>query len=529
MYSYVEYLFKSILEAVQAGDDLPVYFSDSLRDIFKEIEQETHNEVATRLLFEEGKKGKRVFIDIDQDSIDKISFLMSNKVKDNLGRTDNLRYLSPTDYDKVWKARQRGTMKINRFINDIFNNEYQTKQLTPEDRQRNKEKGIKTSAQHLEDFVNQFKAIREPGKFELVKGGEIPYWYLGERSETGNGSLGGSCMNSDECQEYLEFYEYNQHKISMLIMKSKKNEKEIIGRALVWKLDSPSGRTFMDRVYTNNDHDVENFKKYAKDNGWLYKFKQNMDAHELVVDTVNDKTEHVPLIIKDINEGPTDSYNGSPIFPYLDTMKFYSIGYEIISNQIDELPSDGKIYKLEGTEGTDYYTINNRSIEELREMHKEDILNDIKYYAVEIYPNMFWDYIDNRYVQSFIDGEVNYYSEDFEYIWEGSEKDLIKYIKSNADENDIPENIDEMDLSELLNLVEELNIKGEISREYAEERYANYSPEEIFDELYGLSNGINNDIFDQLKYYFDEDKFAEDASEIENEDDLRERYPYDED
>lgn len=516
--NFVEFLFKRILEASE-GDELPVYFSESLRSLLREIEEETGNEVAQRLLYEEGKEGKRVYVDLDPDAIDKVTFLMANKAEEILGRKDNLKYLDFDTYDKIYNARQRGSMKINRFVNDLFNNEYQTKPLTPEQRELNREKGIKTAAQHLEDFVNIFKSMREPGKFELVKGDELLNWYLEDNYENDVGTLGGSCMAYETCQEYLEFYAYNQHKISMLIMKSKEDDDKIIGRALVWKLDTPSGRTYMDRVYTNYDHNVQSFKKYAKDEGWLYKLKQNMESDEKIVDPVNDTIEEMTLMANNISIPEKDEL----VFPYLDTLKYYSPDLERISND-KEAVEGGRIYKLEGTEGTDYYRFSNHSIEDLREMYKDEILSEIKYYATDMYPDMFWNFIDdNRYVQSYIDNEVDYYLEDFEHIFE-DEDELRKLIKDNTGEKYIPENIDEMDIDELQELSDKLNVRGEIAREYAEDRYKNYTAKEVWEELYGLRDGINSDIFDQLEYYFDADGFAEEVADMEDEDFLRERY-----
>ena len=452
---------------------------------------------------------------------------MSNKAEEILGRKDNIKHLSPPEYDAIWKARQRGTMKINRFINNLFNNEYQTKPLTQEERENNISKGLKTPAQHLEDFVNQFKSIREPGDFELVKGGQIPYWYNEDQHENKKGTLGNSCMMYQVCQEYLNFYEYNQHKISMLIMKSKSENNKIIGRALVWKLDTPSGRTFMDRIYTSNDYDIDNFKKYAKDNGWLYKFKQNMESDEKIVDTVNNITKNITLIDNDISEGIIGDFFGEPVFPYLDTMKYYSCESKIISNKIESLPKNSMIYKLDGTEGTDYHKIYDYAIEELRERYADDVLSDLRYFVIDMYPDMFWNFIDDdRYIQAYIDDEINYHYTDFEYIFD-DEDELIELIKNNISDNDkIPKNIDDLDISELHELVDKLNIKDEIVKEYVENRYKDYTAKEIHEEIYGDSNKLDNDIFDNLEIYFDEEGFVEEVANMEDEDELRERYPY---
>ena len=515
--NFIEYLFNSILEASE-GDELPIYFSDTFREILKEIEESTGNEIATRLLFEEGMSNKRVFVDIDQDSIDKVSFIMANKAEEILGRREKIKHLRTIEHDKIYKARQRGTMKINRFVNDLFKNEYQTEKLTPEQREANKEKGIKTPAQHLEDFVNQFKAIREPGEFVLVKGSEIIHWYSEDQYENGNGTLGGSCMMYEECEEYLEFYAFNKNKISMLIMKSKENEHNIVGRALVWNLDTPSGRTFMDRVYTNYDHDVENFKKYAKDHGWLYKYKQNMDASERIVDTKNDQTTSMTLVVKNISDPDSQ-------FPYLDTLKYYSPSLDKISNE-EGIVSESEYYVLEGTNGDDYEVVEVRSIEELRELFYDDIRYDVSEYAPD-YIDIFWNHVnDDEFIENHKESEVNSYIEDFEHINHDTDI-LIKYIKDNvADIDDIPKNIDDLDVKELSDLLDELDLKEDLVTLLIDERYDGYTAKDVIEEIYG-SNPSNDDIVDTLENYLDEFGFAEEVSENESEENLRDRYPND--
>jgi WD40 repeat protein len=135
--NFAEFLFKKLLEG-ESMSTLPIWFSDRFRRILEDIFDKTGNEVAQRLLYEEGKHGKKIFIDIDDDSIDKISFILSNKVEDVLGRTDNLRYLNDKDKEKIFNARQRSTMGISRFINELFNNEYKTQTLSDEQKEENK-------------------------------------------------------------------------------------------------------------------------------------------------------------------------------------------------------------------------------------------------------------------------------------------------------------------------------------------------------------------------------------------------------
>ncbi len=524
MKNFIEYMFYSILEMNQGEEGLPIYFSDQLREIINQIDEDGDDEIARRLLWEEGKNSKRIYVDIDKDSIDKVSFLMSNKAEEILGRTDKLKYLKPDEYDKVWKASQRGTMKINRFINGLFNNEYETKKITPEQREINKEKGIKTPSQHLEEFVNKFKSIREPGEFQLVKGEEISHWYNEDQYENDDGTLGSSCMMYQDCQFFFGIYESNPKHINLLIMKSKSNPDEIIGRALIWNLDTPSGRTFMDRVYTSWDYDVENFKKYAKDRGWLYKDRQNSTPGESIVDTQNGTISKITMVCKVYQDSPfdrMDSYD-EETYPYLDTMKYYAPDIKTITNN-EDVVSDHRHYELEGTEGSDHEMRNLLSIEEMRERYKDDIIDDIIYYVVDMYPTRFWDYIDDdEYIKSHIKSEIEYYNEDFIYTFTDTDE-LIELIKSNLYPKQVlPKNIDDMAISELHDLVDELNLRGEISKEYVEDRYKDYSAKDVYDELYGGS--ITRESFEQFENYFDDDGFATYVSDREDEDHLRDKY-----
>ena len=518
--NFLDYLFKSILEAAE-GDELPVYFSDSFRELLQDIQDDTNNEIATRLLYEEGKSSKRVFIDIDQDSNDKVSFIMANKSEEILGRRDNIKYLSHSDHDKVFKSRQRGTMKINRFINDLFNNEYQTQPLTPEQRKTNKEKGIKTAAQHLEDFVNQFKAIRDPGEFVLVKGSEIVHWYSEDQYENGNGTLGGSCMMYEECQEFIEFYAYNQHKISLLIMKSKDNKSNIVGRALVWKLDTPSGKTFMDRIYTNFDYDVENFKKYAKDHGWLYKWKQNSDSSEQIANPQNDQHSKMSLVVNGISP-----YEENETYPYLDTLKYYSPSLKIISNREDSLKGT-EYYVLEGTNGDDYEVIEVRTLEELKELYHDDIMDNIREYA-NMYPNLYWKHIDDEdFIVDQKDSERDRYSDELEHMIDDPSV-LIRFIKKHAEDDHLPKKIKELDLNGLYSLLDELDLRDELVDELLDKRYDDSTAKEVIKDMFGNTDNITLDILYATEDYLDVDEFAEEISEDADEEYLREKYPEDE-
>lgn len=132
-----------------------------------------------------------------------------------------------------------------------------------------------------EIFVNLYKSLSKSvgTRFELVSGKDIRKWYNEKNYADGNGTLGGSCMRDEDCEDYFDIYVKNPEVCSLLVYLNEKNM--VMGRALVWTLsESPSeSKIFMDRVYTNKDSDVLKFISYADEKGWMYKFMQN--SHDL--------------------------------------------------------------------------------------------------------------------------------------------------------------------------------------------------------------------------------------------------------
>ena len=208
----------------------------------------------------------------------------------------------------------------------------------------------KYSPQEVEEFVNKFKSKVEISRnkhflFELVKGDDIAYWYLGDRYVDGNGSLQGSCMRYSECQSYFDIYTQNEDKVSLLILKDEDNSEKISGRAIVWKLDD--GKTFMDRIYYTKEEEVELFKSYAREKGWLYKSKQNMTPNEEIESEEGVSSQIQLKVSLEVD---------FEYFPYMDTMRYlYYHKPGFLSNQYSheiEL-SDGTKKKLSPSETLD--------------------------------------------------------------------------------------------------------------------------------------------------------------------------------
>jgi hypothetical protein len=521
---FFEFYLERLLEN-KTNTKLPLYYTDRFRNLLKRID----DGISDKLLAVENSgddryQYTRTYVDIDEKSIDKISFIMVNKIKDVINNkypennsTDYREdYLRDEYVDAIYNARQRSIMKINRFVNEVTKNQYITKPLTEEEKEYNRKHGIQTNPQKLEIFVNKFKSFRKPGKFELVTGDDIVYWYYQDRYAEGSGTLNSSCMKGSNCSGYLQFYANNK-KVSLLIMKDREDDTKIIGRALVWKLDLPEDRIFMDRVYTVDQSDVEMFIDYATKNEWLYKYRQNMDSDEFIVDSKTGEKEKPVLYINEV----IDSDDGE--YPYLDTLKYYDRDHDdILTNHYEMLSGD--FITLEGTHG-EYTTGGHLSYEELVERYIDDILDDFEYYAKDFMQSFIWDYVDdkefaNSYISDYMDSEL----EDFEYIWD--EDDIIEYFEKFVKSGDTPENLDEMDKDELFELVDKLDIRYEMTEWRLNDRYDGESAKDILEEMYGYREveEMPQHIWDSISHYVDERACAEAYAENEDEDYLRDRY-----
>lgn len=168
----------------------------------------------------------------------------------------------------------------------------------------------------IEQFVNKYKSAWDKmndifRKFELVNGEKISYWYSYPNYETLRGTLGSSCMR-DVNKSFFDIYVKNPEKCSLLILKAD-DESKIKGRVLIWKLDNPQV-TFMDRIYTNNDSDIELFKQYAYKEGWYHKQHQSSSSDSNLVGKEGNKREGE--LVVNLTNANCDKY------PYLDTLKF---------------------------------------------------------------------------------------------------------------------------------------------------------------------------------------------------------------
>jgi hypothetical protein len=173
----------------------------------------------------------------------------------------------------------------------------------------------------IEQFVNKYKSAWDTmndifRKFELVNGDEISYWYDHNNYAEQRSTLGTSCMKAVR-SSFFDIYVKNPEKCSLLILKSD-DETKIKGRAIVWNLDNPKV-TFVDRVYTNYDSDVDLFKQYAYSKGWYHKRNQSSSDDFILVGKEGEINQgHLVVNLKNESDGGYRNY------PYLDTIKYFN-------------------------------------------------------------------------------------------------------------------------------------------------------------------------------------------------------------
>ena len=247
---------------------------------------------------DEGNYVKRV-----EDEIDVVSFLPKSK------------------YEKVENEWENGRIKIKigRFIRK-FLTDFSIQNFNVND-------------QMIEKFVNLYKSYfsRDISKLKIVDGEEILKYYLEDNyhSLNGNraGSLWNSCMRQRERNKFMKLYAKNSDKVKMLVFFS--DDDKVRARALIWEgvkdhKDSTKEYKFMDRIYYYYDHDINFFKDWAKENGYLCKWEQSAKTEMLFDDGTGSPVRKQLYVM-------LDEHNLS-YYPYLDTFKFFNFDRGRFSN-----------------------------------------------------------------------------------------------------------------------------------------------------------------------------------------------------
>jgi len=266
-----------------------ILISNTLRQVLSQFKEESV--VANLLLSEDIREdflvGEPVnFLSISDSDENKISYLTRDRS-------------SKITSDEFWSSSKRFHCKPGSLISKIFRD---------------------ISSKEIEKFSTLFRAFSsvKEFKFEIVKGNDIIKYYDQYNYSSESGSLGNSCMKYSKCQKFLDIYKDNDI-ISMLVMIN--NENKLIGRALLWNFDD---KKIMDRIYTSNDEDYQfYFKKWAINNGYSYKSKQNWTNTIQLVKNSKDFEEKLDIQLSNWN------YN---YYPYLDTFKWLDMKTGKLSN-----------------------------------------------------------------------------------------------------------------------------------------------------------------------------------------------------
>jgi hypothetical protein len=280
-----------------------LFISDKLRSLLEEFKNDSM--VAQMLLHRRVNKD-----DLQEDPINYISISDSDVTKISYLTQDRIKKVEESSKDDYWTTSIRFHCKPGAFVSKIFKD---------------------IPSKEVEKFSNLFKAFssKKELKFSIVRGDDIKKYYSQDFYQTQSGSIGASCMKYSKCQNYFDIYT-NNDSVSMLIMKSPVGD-SIIGRALLWDFVCECGececgdvKKVMDRIYTIQDDEYQIFfKKWADENGYIYKTNQNWSS-TLQFDSKSETSEHkfgIKVNIKDVDR-----------YPYLDTFKWLDLNAQILYN-----------------------------------------------------------------------------------------------------------------------------------------------------------------------------------------------------
>ena len=501
---FEDYLFDFLFENKK---EVLIVISERLRDILSKIP----HPVSQALLDLDNNyvsSNKVAYIDYDDDILGNFTYIIPSKIERVIGRDDiynkndffyYFQLMSEFNYPQIWHNKERLSLSLGKVIRKIFPGKFDTQKKTDDNvKVRN----------YIEEFTNLFLSERQKMKdifsnIKIVDGNDIIKYYNESKYDytMGTSTLFDSCMKHNKCGEFLEFYSENDG-VKLVVLMSDKKEDKIIARSLLWDISEIDGekvdRKFLDRIYSVHDSLVNVFKDYARQNGWLYKNRQNMDEDEYIFDTLDNT-------LKERKMKTTDTFSDTYYFPYLDTLKFYYYDDGFLTNN--------KIYELHYYHyltDTDGGPVNFYS-------NENDDDDDGEY--VEYYGEYFTrEYIENNMtfserIQSYIyiSGavETSYYGRWDDYIpIEDSEK---SFDEGSAKLKDMQEAIDEDDTVYVFD--EDVERDGFISYEYNGDWYWFHpNDKNHFILCLSLVNNYNKYTWDSYKYghkEWDKDKIFE--------------------
>jgi len=328
-----------------------LYYSPKFKSVLSRID----DPVAKDILSMEGENITQdiTFIDIDKEGVVTFAPMAKSikKINDFLVKPSDMdTHYSQPDNDDMYRfdlqglgpdvySGNRNQIKIGKLVNKIL--------------------GKKYSDASIENFVNKVKANLETKHyFDIISGIDIRNAYDVRRyAYQGKGTLGSSCMNE---RDFFDLYTENEDVCRMLVLKE---DSKIVGRALIWKLNSCIGRKgrgddsedkglkldikyFLDRIYTSNDYMEHKFIEYAKKQGWAYKTVQ---AHFYKASiTYNGQIYQSKMTVK-VKPG---DYK---VYPYMDTFTRLDIKSGTLYNDDNRGEQGTILNSTQGTSTSEYY------------------------------------------------------------------------------------------------------------------------------------------------------------------------------
>jgi len=350
-----------------------IKISEGLCELLQRIKSSS---TVANLILESSKEGHS--LPVIENGVDYLSISEADSNKISYLSCDRIGSINENEY---WSSGKRYHISPAKIISKLFDKTIMNF-LTPKD---------------VEIFSNVYRScqVENKVKFEVVKGEDIKYYYH-HRSYNRNinddlcGSLGGSCMKHDRCQDYFSIYIDNKE-VSLLCLLDKDNNR-LIGRALLWDIEAEnttsekSSYKIMDRIYTTNDDFYASmFKNWAKTNGYYFKQEQNF-SNSVWFEKDGKKVD----LYLSVNLNTNYKY-----FPYLDTFKFIDVNNSTLYNY----PVDG-VFNLKIMNSTEGY-LNKGSdycFDEITRViyHRNDTtqlryLNDIRVYHGNVYHSYIYD------------------------------------------------------------------------------------------------------------------------------------------
>jgi hypothetical protein len=243
------------------------------------------------------------FISVAHDKT-KISYLTTDRIAKIEDSRTSLFSETFSPASLYWSSSRRFAVKPGGFISKLFKN---------------------IPAKEVEKFSNLYRAQSNKAVFTLsvVDGLKMLTYYHVNSYAQERGTLGASCMKYDNCQDYLGIYTNNTNKVKMLVMLN--SEGGLMGRALLWDFDT---HKIMDRIYTIADEEFAfQFKKWATDNGYLYKSEQNW-YNTLNFENLSTPKQELKLSVK------LDNFQFRR-YPYVDTFKFFDEEKGLLLNYME--------------------------------------------------------------------------------------------------------------------------------------------------------------------------------------------------